>query len=48
MPYRCYKVTTTAGSVLLLARTMAEAIANGLELTNPKAKLLSCLQLGDW
>lgn len=48
MLYRPYRVTTTAGTVLVMARTMAQAIASGLELTDPKAKLLSCLQLGDW
>ena len=41
---RPYRVTTTAGVVLVLARTLAAAITAGLELTGPGA----CLQQGDW
>lgn len=45
---RAYRVTTSLGSITLLAPNPAAAIRSGLELAGPGAKLLSCLQEGEW
>lgn len=45
---RPYRVTTSMGVVTVMARTLAAAIVIGLELTGPGARVLSCLQQGDW
>ena len=47
-PRRCWLVTTSGGSARVVAGTMGDAIATGLELTGPRATLVSCLQEGDW
>jgi hypothetical protein len=47
-PLRPWRVTTTTGTVEVMAATLAEAIRAGLELTGPRSTLLSCLQTGDW
>lgn len=46
--FRPYLVTTTLGTRTIVARTLAEAIRHGLELTGPGARLLSCLLEGEW
>ena len=48
LPLRPWRVTTTAGTVEVMAATLADAIRAGLELTGPRSILLSCLQAGDW
>ena len=48
LPLRPWRVTTTAGTVEVMATTLADAIRAGLELTGPRSTLLSCLQAGDW
>jgi hypothetical protein len=45
---RPYRVTTTQGTHTLMARTAASAICSALELAGPGARLLSCLQEGEW
>ena len=45
---RPYRVTTTQGIHTLMARTPASAISTALELSGPGARLLSCLQEGEW
>lgn len=45
---RPYRVTTTLGTRTVMARTLADAIRHGLELAGPGARLLSCLQEGEW
>jgi hypothetical protein len=48
LPLRQWRVTTTLGTVEVMAATLADAIRAGLELTGPRSTLLSCLQAGDW
>lgn len=43
-----YTVTTTAGTLTLMARSAAHAIASALELTGPGTRIISCLRGGDW
>jgi hypothetical protein len=45
---RPYRVTFTHRVVDVMARTPADAIRSALELAGPGAKLLSCLQEGEW
>jgi hypothetical protein len=48
MILRAYRVTTTTQTHFLAAISAAHAIRTALELSEPGAKLLSCLQEGDW
>jgi hypothetical protein len=48
MILRAYRVTTTTQTHFLVAISAAHAIRTALELSEPGAKLLSCLQEGDW
>ena len=43
-----YAVTTTAGTLQVMARSAAHAIASALELTGPGTRILGCLRGGDW
>jgi hypothetical protein len=45
---RQWRVTTTTGTVEVMAATLADAIRAGLELTGPRSTLLSCLQASEW
>lgn len=45
---RAYRVTTTLRTITVMARTKNDAIRSGLELAGPGARLLSCLQEGEW
>lgn len=48
MPFlRSWRVTTTAGTVTVLARCRADAIAAGIELTGASA-VLTVLERSDW
>lgn len=48
MALRCYRVTTTFTTLLVMACCLADAIQVGLELSGPGSTLLSCLEEGDW
>lgn len=47
-PLHTFTVTTTAGTATVVAQGRPEAITMGLELTNPRATVLSCVREGDW
>lgn len=48
IPFRSFCVTTTLGSVTVMATTLAGAITAGLELSGRGSELKSCFQVGDW
>ena len=45
---RPWRVTTTLGTVEVMAATLQQAILSGLELTGPKARLVRCVKEGEW
>jgi len=47
-PPRPYRVTFTHRVFTVMARTHPEAIRSAQELAGPGARLLSCLQEGEW
>jgi hypothetical protein len=43
-----YIATTTTGQIKVMATNRTNAILIALELSAPGAKLLACVQEGDW
>jgi hypothetical protein len=48
LPVRPWRVTTTQGTVEVLAATLQHAILSGLELAGPGACLVRCVREGEW
>jgi hypothetical protein len=48
LPVRPWRVTTTQGTVEVMAATLQHAILSGLELAGPGACLVRCVREGEW
>ena len=48
LPLRPWRVTTTLGTVDVMAATLQQAILSGLELAGPNASLVRCVKEGEW